>query len=142
DDGGGHGLRRLADGPGAGVAFPATEARPRSLVGNDGQRFDLRIGAVQLRPAHHPGRVRLGGRVSRGLRRRILDHGRRTGRPVRLLGAYFAKNFDDDIAWRLSLAVAGAVSVLGALLWLGVDPGHGADSPPSKADSLNNDSGE
>ncbi|HXT60006.1 MAG TPA: MFS transporter [Pirellulales bacterium] len=90
--------------------------------------------------------VELGGRFG-GTAGGLMNAGGNVGGTLSpyltpLLGAYFAKNFGDDIAWRLSLAVAGAVSVLGALLWLGVDPGHGADSPPSKADSLNNDSGE
>ncbi|HUY92182.1 MAG TPA: MFS transporter [Pirellulales bacterium] len=38
-----------------------------------------------------------------------------------LLSAYFAEQYGSELGWRMSLAVAGGVSILGALLWLGVD---------------------
>jgi ACS family D-galactonate transporter-like MFS transporter len=38
------------------------------------------------------------------------------------LGEYFGRHLGTAIGWRASLAVAGAISVVGALLWLGVSP--------------------
>ncbi len=38
------------------------------------------------------------------------------------LGAYFGVHYGAAMGWRASLAVAGAISVVGALLWLGVRP--------------------
>ncbi|HVW37861.1 MAG TPA: MFS transporter [Pirellulales bacterium] len=38
-----------------------------------------------------------------------------------LLSGYFAANYGSELGWRYSLAVAGGVSILGALLWIGVD---------------------
>jgi MFS family permease len=40
-----------------------------------------------------------------------------------LLSGYFTLHFGDDRGWRMSLAVAGAVAILGALLWSGVGAG-------------------
>jgi MFS family permease len=39
------------------------------------------------------------------------------------LSEYFGRQFGTAIGWRASLAVAGAISVVGALLWLGVHSG-------------------
>ncbi len=38
-----------------------------------------------------------------------------------LLSSLFGTSFGEEIGWRLSLAVAGAVSILGAALWWGVE---------------------
>lgn len=38
-----------------------------------------------------------------------------------LLSAFFAEQYGSELGWRMSLAVAGGVSIVGALLWLGVD---------------------
>jgi MFS transporter, ACS family, D-galactonate transporter len=37
-----------------------------------------------------------------------------------VLSSFFAERYGDSLGWRLSLAIAGAVSVVGALLWAGV----------------------
>jgi sugar phosphate permease len=39
------------------------------------------------------------------------------------LGEYFGRHLGTAIGWRASLAVAGAISVVGALMWLGVHSG-------------------
>ena len=39
------------------------------------------------------------------------------------LGTYFGGYLGAASGWRASLAVAGAISVVGALMWLGVRPG-------------------
>jgi MFS family permease len=39
------------------------------------------------------------------------------------LGEYLGRHLGTEVGWRTSLAVAGAVSVVGALLWLGVRSG-------------------
>jgi ACS family glucarate transporter-like MFS transporter len=39
------------------------------------------------------------------------------------LGTYFGGYLGAAMGWRASLAVAGAISVVGALMWLGVHPG-------------------
>jgi MFS family permease len=51
-----------------------------------------------------------------------------------LLGAFFAQRHGADLGWRLSLGVAGAVSVVGAALWWGVQPT--AKPEPGEAPSL------
>jgi len=38
-----------------------------------------------------------------------------------LMSGYFAAHFGEGLGWRLSLAVAGIVPVLGALLWRGIE---------------------
>ncbi len=43
-----------------------------------------------------------------------------------LMGMFFAEQFGDDLGWRLSLAVAGAIVAAGAAFWWGVDP----EKPP------------
>jgi ACS family D-galactonate transporter-like MFS transporter len=40
-----------------------------------------------------------------------------------LLGEYFGRHLGTAVGWRASLAVAGAISVVGALLWVGVHSG-------------------
>lgn len=51
-----------------------------------------------------------------------------------LLGAYFASHFGEEFGWRMGLSVAGIGSILGALLWWGVEPPrsseHAADANP------------
>ncbi len=46
-----------------------------------------------------------------------------------LLSTFFATQFGDAVGWRLSLAVAGAIAVLGATLWWGVDPSRSPETP-------------
>jgi len=46
---------------------------------------------------------------------------------VPLLGGYFGKFYGADTGWRLSLAVASLIVMLGAVLWLGVTPRHDHD---------------
>ena len=41
-----------------------------------------------------------------------------------LLSTLFAERFGPGLGWRLGLSVAGAVSVLGAVLWWGVELPH------------------
>jgi len=38
-----------------------------------------------------------------------------------LLSAYFAQRFGESVGWRMGLSVAGAISLVGAALWWGVD---------------------
>ena len=38
-----------------------------------------------------------------------------------LLSALFAERYGSEVGWRMSLAVAGGVAIVSALLWLGVD---------------------
>jgi MFS family permease len=45
-----------------------------------------------------------------------------------LLGKLFGQYYGTDTGWRLSLAVAGIIVTLGAVLWFGVTPRHEADS--------------
>ena len=40
-----------------------------------------------------------------------------------MLGEYFGRHLGTAVGWRASLAVAGAISVVGALLWVGVHSG-------------------
>lgn len=40
-----------------------------------------------------------------------------------VLSAFFAQQFGESVGWRFGLAVAGLVSILGAVLWIGVEPG-------------------
>ncbi len=49
-----------------------------------------------------------------------------------LLGTLFARHYGDDMGWRLSLATAGAIVILGAALWWGVD--GPVDSNPNEDD--------
>jgi MFS transporter, ACS family, D-galactonate transporter len=44
-----------------------------------------------------------------------------------LLSAYFAQQFGEGLGWRMGLSVAGAISLLGAALWWGVDQTRGDD---------------
>jgi MFS transporter, ACS family, D-galactonate transporter len=41
-----------------------------------------------------------------------------------LLSAWFGSLYGKELGWRISLAIAGAVSVLGALMWFGVKTGQ------------------
>jgi ACS family glucarate transporter-like MFS transporter len=41
-----------------------------------------------------------------------------------LLSGFFTQIYGSDAGWRLGLAVAGGIVALGAVLWLGVDPGR------------------
>jgi ACS family glucarate transporter-like MFS transporter len=68
------------------------------------------------------------GRPRGGLAAGLMNMGGNAGgllSPVAtpLMSTYFASHFGEAVGWRLSLAVAGAVSVVGALLWFGVDAG-------------------
>jgi MFS family permease len=49
-----------------------------------------------------------------------------------LLSTFFAERYGDDSGWRLSLAVAGAIAVVGGTLWWGVSPAR-ADGRELKA---------
>jgi len=44
-----------------------------------------------------------------------------------LLSAIFEDRFGEGVGWRIALSVAGAVSMLGAALWCGVNSSHSAD---------------
>jgi len=68
------------------------------------------------------------GRPRGGLAAGLMNMGGNAGgllSPVAtpLMSTYFASHFGEAVGWRLSLAVAGAVSVVGALLWFGVQAG-------------------
>jgi MFS family permease len=39
-----------------------------------------------------------------------------------LFSAFFVTHYGNDLGWRLSLAIAGAIVVAGAALWWGVNP--------------------
>ena len=39
-----------------------------------------------------------------------------------LFSVYFAARHGTDLGWRLSLAVAGAIVIVGAVMWLGINP--------------------
>jgi len=51
-----------------------------------------------------------------------------------LLSAYFAQQFGEDLGWRMGLSVAGAISLLGAALWWGVDQARVADRPAGQGE--------
>ena len=66
------------------------------------------------------------GRPRGGLAAGLMNMGGNAGgllSPIAtpLLSAYFAKQYGESLGWRLGLAVAGVVSVVGALLWFGVE---------------------
>jgi ACS family D-galactonate transporter-like MFS transporter len=68
------------------------------------------------------------GRTRGGLAAGMMNMGGNAGgflSPIAtpLLGEYFGRYFGIAVGWRASLAVAGAISVVGALLWLGVHSG-------------------
>ncbi|HZN34095.1 MAG TPA: MFS transporter [Pirellulaceae bacterium] len=74
--------------------------------------------------------VELGGRFG-GTAAGLMNTGGNAGGTLSpyvtpLLSTYFAAQFGEELGWRLGLSVAGAVSILGALLWCGVDPGRDA----------------
>jgi len=46
-----------------------------------------------------------------------------------LLSTFFAQHFGADLGWRMGLSIAGAISLLGAALWWGVDSSRGTDKP-------------
>jgi len=55
-----------------------------------------------------------------------------------LMSGFFAQRYGADSGWRLGLALAGIIVVVGAALWWGVDPDQSADakSSPDRALSL------
>jgi MFS family permease len=78
--------------------------------------------------------VELGGRFG-GTAAALMNTGCNAGGTLSpyvtpLLSMYFAQQFGQDLGWRMGLSVAGAVSLLGAGLWWGVDQDH-ADWPAS-----------
>jgi len=56
-----------------------------------------------------------------------------------LLSSYFAQRYGADSGWRLGLAVAGAVVVVGGALWWGVDPERDAHAKPSDPEPFAHD---
>jgi MFS family permease len=56
-----------------------------------------------------------------------------------LLSGFFAQQYGADSGWRLGLALAGAVPILGAALWLGVDSGQDASATDTNAKRLDDD---
>jgi MFS family permease len=44
-----------------------------------------------------------------------------------LLSALFARQFGADLGWRMGLSIAGAISLLGATLWWGIDTSGSPD---------------
>lgn len=52
-----------------------------------------------------------------------------------LLSGYFASRFGSDLGWRFGLAVAGAIVVAGALLWLGIDPASAEEPELGRGDA-------
>jgi hypothetical protein len=56
-----------------------------------------------------------------------------------LLSGYFAQQYGADSGWRLGLALAGAVPILGAALWWGVDSGQVASPTGAKPTRLHDD---
>ena len=73
--------------------------------------------------------VELGGRFG-GTTAGLMNMGGNAGGTLSpyltpLLGAVFARKYGPELGWRLSLAIAGAVSVAGALLWFGIRPAGG-----------------
>jgi MFS family permease len=49
-----------------------------------------------------------------------------------LLSGFFAQQYGADSGWRLGLALAGVVPIVGAALWWGVDPGQDARAATPK----------
>ncbi len=75
--------------------------------------------------------VELGGRFG-GAAGALMNTGGNLGGTLSpyltpLLSAIFAERYGSDLGWRMSLAVAGGVAILGALLWLGVGFRRGAE---------------
>jgi len=69
--------------------------------------------------------VELGGRFG-GTAAGVMNTGGNIGGTLSpyltpLLGTVFASQYGPDLGWRLSLASAGVVVILGAALWMGVD---------------------
>jgi len=69
--------------------------------------------------------VELGGRYG-GTAAGLMNTGGNAGGTlsptiVPLLSEFFASRFGQESGWRMSLAVAGVVSIVGAFLWMGVD---------------------
>lgn len=69
--------------------------------------------------------VELGGRYG-GTAAGLMNTGGNAGGTlsptiVPLLSEFFASHFGQESGWRMSLAVAGVVSIVGAFLWMGVD---------------------
>jgi MFS family permease len=82
--------------------------------------------------------VELGGRFG-GTAAGLMNTGGNAGGALSpyllpLLSAYFAKHFGDEMGWRIGLSVAGVISVMGAVMWLGIHPGRRSDSSASTAD--------
>jgi MFS family permease len=70
--------------------------------------------------------VRLGGRYG-GTTGGLMNTGGNVGGTISpyvtpLLGGLFAAQFGEDVGWRMGLAVAGAIVIIGAGLWWGVRP--------------------
>jgi MFS transporter, ACS family, D-galactonate transporter len=51
-----------------------------------------------------------------------------------LFSSFFVAHYGNDVGWRLSLAIAGAIVVAGAVLWWGVNPPVDSDRIPEKPD--------
>lgn len=59
-----------------------------------------------------------------------------------LLSAIFEEHFGEGVGWRIGLSVAGAISMLGAALWWGVNSSRSADhSAVSKETAITRDCG-
>lgn len=79
--------------------------------------------------------VELGGRFG-GTAAGLMNAGGNAGGTLSpyltpLLGTLFAQSYGPDLGWRLSLATAGAIVIVGAGLWLGVAPAAEKDRPAS-----------
>jgi MFS family permease len=77
--------------------------------------------------------VELGGRFG-GTAAALMNTGGNAGGTLSpfvapLLSALFAAHFGEGLGWRMGLSVAGAVSVLGGTLWIGIDPMRPSDEP-------------
>jgi MFS transporter, ACS family, D-galactonate transporter len=78
--------------------------------------------------------VELGGRFG-GTAAGLMNTGGNAGGALSpyvlpLLSAYFAKQFGDEMGWRIGLSVAGVISVMGAVMWLGIRPTEPIDPSP------------
>jgi MFS family permease len=77
--------------------------------------------------------VELGGRYG-GTAAGLMNTGGNIGGTLSpylppLLGVIFTNHYGADLGWRLSLAVSGAVVIVGSVLWLGVDGDGPAEQP-------------
>ncbi len=150
-DGCRHGLWWLADEPGARTLLALGQARPRAPPGNVRQRPGLRARLGGLEPAGHAGAfilsaaflgvceaafwitaVELGGQYG-GTAAGLMNTGGNAGGAISpfltpFLSDLIARQYGDDLGWRLALALAGVIVFAGGALWFMIHPAAKAES--------------